>query len=53
MKLLFTAVLSVLFNYCFAQFNYIHPLPGSAMHHPEATIILKHGTPIDKRICTG
>lgn len=47
MKLLFTAVLSMLFNYCFAQFNYIHPLPGSAMHHPEATIILKHGNLIE------
>lgn len=47
MKLLFTSVLSVLFHYCFAQLNYIHPLPGSAMHHPEATIILKHGTLID------
>ncbi|MBA3649326.1 MAG: aryl-sulfate sulfotransferase [Chitinophagales bacterium] len=31
-----------------AQFKYISPLPGSALHYPETNIILKNGNMIDK-----
>ena len=48
MKLLFTLFLCLLINLSFAQFSYIHPLPGSSMHHPEATIILKNGNLLDR-----
>lgn len=48
MKLCLTTAFSLLINFCFAQFQYVHPMPGSAMHHPEATIILKNGNLLDR-----
>lgn len=49
MKRIFTLLAFCLFvQSVLAQFNYIHPLPGSQYHNPQTNIILRNGQVIDK-----
>ncbi len=42
-RLIFLLVISAFSNAAFSQFQYISPVPGSALHHPGTNIILRNG----------
>src|SRR4030095_3911806 len=49
MKYITTLILScIVLQFACAQFGYINPVPGSEMHNPQTTIILKNGSYIDR-----